>query len=71
MVRLFGSAACDQLVFQNLASVAKGQNVQAYERTSQEAKTPEELKAKLEAYMKAEVAKKTAVFVRHLTRRRV
>jgi hypothetical protein len=24
MVRLFGSDACDQLVFQNLASVAKG-----------------------------------------------
>jgi hypothetical protein len=61
MMRIFGSAACDQLVFQNLASVAKGQRVQAYERTSQEAKTPEELKVKLEAYMKAEVTKKPLI----------
>jgi hypothetical protein len=61
MVRLFGSQACDQLVFQNLASVAKGSSVQAYERTSHEAKTPGELKAKLEAYMKSEVTKKPLI----------
>ena len=61
MVRLFGSDARDQLLFQNIASVAKGQGVQAFERTSQEAKTPEELKVLLEAYIKAEVTKKPLI----------
>ena len=59
--RIFSSQACDQLLFQNLASVAKGQYVQAYERSSKEAKTPEELKAKLEAYIKSEVTKKPLI----------
>jgi len=31
--QIFGSQAGDRLFFQNLASVAKGQHVQAYERT--------------------------------------
>lgn len=61
LARLFGTQACDQLHFQNLETVAKGERVQAYERTSHEAKTPEELKLKIEAYLKSNVTKKPLI----------
>ena len=37
--RIFGSDACGQLIFSNIASMVMQKSVQAYECTSQEAKT--------------------------------
>lgn len=55
---LWGDKVCDQLKFQNLASVAKGKYVQPYEKSSQMAKDIHELKEKLEAFVRAEVIRK-------------
>ena len=37
--RIFGSDACGQVLFQNIATMVMQKSVQAYECTSQEAKT--------------------------------